>query len=140
MFALHGCRRSPCVSRRREASSHSKRRHFLSIESQTMYDRELMEDARRIVREALPPTPQIRWPLLDRRLGAEVWVKHENHTALGAVKLRGGLVYSDSLRRREPDCRGVISATRGNHGQSVGFAARRNGLAATIVVPHGNSS
>ena len=98
-----------------------------------------MNEARRIVREAMPPTPQQRWPLLDLRVGAQVWVKHENHTAVGAFKLRGGLVYFEGLRRREPDCRGVVSATRGNHGQSVGFAARRHGLQATIVVPHGNS-
>ncbi|HEY8708900.1 MAG TPA: threonine dehydratase [Burkholderiaceae bacterium] len=98
-----------------------------------------MNEARRIVREAMPPTPQQRWPLLDLRLGAQVWVKHENHTAVGAFKLRGGLVYFEGLRRREPDCRGVVSATRGNHGQSVGFAARRHGFDATIVVPHGNS-
>jgi threonine dehydratase len=98
-----------------------------------------MADAMRIVREAQPPTPQQRWPLLDQRLGAQVWVKHENHTAVGAFKLRGGLVYFDHLRRREPEVRGVVSATRGNHGQSVGFAARRHGLSATIVVPRGNS-
>jgi len=104
-----------------------------------VYERELMEDARRIVREIMPATPQQRWPLLDQRLGAQAWVKHENHTAVGAFKLRGGLVYLDALRRREPGCTGVISATRGNHGQSVGFAARRHGLAATIVVPRGNS-
>lgn len=104
-----------------------------------MYSRESMNEARRIVREAMAPTPQQRWPLLDLRVGARVWVKHENHTAVGAFKLRGGLVYFDALRRREPDGRGVISATRGNHGQSVGFAARRHGLRATIVVPHGNS-
>jgi threonine dehydratase len=104
-----------------------------------MYDRSLMEDARRIVREAMPPTPQQRWPLLDQRLGAQAWVKHENHTGVGAFKLRGGLVYFDALRQREPACRAVISATRGNHGQSVGFAARRHGFHATIVVPHGNS-
>jgi threonine dehydratase len=104
-----------------------------------MNDRSLMADAMRVVREAQPPTPQQRWPLLDQRLGAQVWVKHENHTAVGAFKLRGGLVYFDALRRREPEVRGVISATRGNHGQSVGFAARRHGLAATIVVPRGNS-
>ena len=104
-----------------------------------MYDRHSMETARRIVREAMPPTPQQRWPLLEQRLGAQAWVKHENHTAVGAFKLRGGLVYFDALRQREPECRSVISATRGNHGQSVGFAARRHGLHATIVVPHGNS-
>ena len=104
-----------------------------------MYDRSSMENARRIVREAMPPTSQQRWPLLDRRLGVQAWVKHENHTAVGAFKLRGGLVYFDALRQREPECRAVISATRGNHGQSVGFAARRHGFHATIVVPHGNS-
>ena len=104
-----------------------------------MYDRASMENARRIVREAMPPTPQQRWPLLDLRLNAQAWVKHENHTAVGAFKLRGGLVYFDALRQREPECRAVISATRGNHGQSVGFAARRHGVHASIVVPHGNS-
>ena len=104
-----------------------------------MYDRPSMENARRIVREAMPPTPQQRWPLLDLRLNAQAWVKHENHTAVGAFKLRGGLVYFDALRQREPECRAVISATRGNHGQSVGFAARRHGFHASIVVPHGNS-
>ena len=104
-----------------------------------MYDRASMENARRIVHEAMPPTPQQRWPLLDQRLGAQAWVKHENHTSVGAFKLRGGLVYFDALRQREPGCRAVVSATRGNHGQSVGFAARRHGFHATIVVPHGNS-
>lgn len=104
-----------------------------------MYDRESLEHARRLVRDAMSPTPQQRWPLLDQRLGAQAWVKHENHTAVGAFKLRGGLVYFDALRRREPQLAGVISATRGNHGQSVGFAARRHGFHATIVVPHGNS-
>jgi threonine dehydratase len=104
-----------------------------------MYHRDTLEDARHVVRDAMPATPQQRWPLLDQRVGAQVWVKHENHTAVGAFKLRGGLVYFDALRRREPQLRGVISATRGNHGQSVGFAARRHGFDATIVVPHGNS-
>ena len=104
-----------------------------------MFSRAALDDARRIVREAVPPTPQQRWPLLDRRAGLAVWVKHENHTPVGAFKVRGGLTYFDALCRREPGVRGVISATRGNHGQSVGFAARRHGLAATIVVPHGNS-
>jgi threonine dehydratase len=87
----------------------------------------------------MPPTPQHRWALLEQRLGATVWVKHENHTPLGAFKIRGGLVYFDGLRRREPQCRGVVAATRGNHGQSVGFGARQTGLSATIVVPRGNS-
>ncbi len=87
----------------------------------------------------VPPTPQYCWPLLSWRLGAELWVKHENHTPIGAFKLRGGLVYLDELKRREPQLRGVITATRGNHGQSVAYAAARVGLAATVVVPHGNS-
>jgi threonine dehydratase len=98
-----------------------------------------IEAAQRIVYAAMPPTPQYAWPLLRERLGAEVWVKHENHTPLGAFKLRGGLVYLQGLAQREPGCRGVISATRGNHGQSIAFAARRHDLGATIVVPHGNS-
>jgi threonine dehydratase len=104
-----------------------------------MYSPDSLQAAMRVVRDAMPPTPQQRWPLLEQRLGATAWLKHENHTAVGAFKLRGGLVYFDALRRREPHCRGVVSATRGNHGQSVGFAARRQGLSATIVVPHGNS-
>jgi threonine dehydratase len=104
-----------------------------------MHSRESLQSALRIVRDAMPPTPQQRWPLLEQRLGAGVWVKHENHTPVGAFKLRGGLVYFDALRQREPHCTGVISATRGNHGQSVAFAAGRHGMAATIVVPHGNS-
>lgn len=104
-----------------------------------MFDRSEIDAALATVRAVLPPTTQQRWPLLDARLGAQVWVKHENHTAVGAFKVRGGLVYFDALRRREPGLRGVISATRGNHGQSVAFAAGRYGLAATVVVPHGNS-
>jgi threonine dehydratase len=104
-----------------------------------MFSRESLTEAQRIVRAAFAPTPQQPWPLLSRRVGADVWVKHENHTPVGAFKLRGGLTYFDALREREPGCTGVISATRGNHGQSVGYAARRQGLAATIVVPHGNS-
>jgi threonine dehydratase len=97
------------------------------------------EAVQHTVYAAMPPTPQYAWPLLREALGAEVWVKHENHTPLGAFKVRGGLVYLQRLREREPQLRGVISATRGNHGQSVAFAAVRHGLAATIVVPHGNS-
>ena len=104
-----------------------------------MFDRESLDDALRIVHGAFAPTPQQMWPLLNARLDAQVWVKHENHSPVGAFKVRGGLTYFDALRRREPDCRGVVSATRGNHGQSVGFAAKRMGMPATIVVPHGNS-
>jgi len=101
--------------------------------------REEVESAQRSVYAALAPTPQYAWPLLREHLGATVWVKHENHTPLGAFKVRGGLAYMEGLKAREPRCRGVIGATRGNHGQSVAFAAQRQGLAATIVVPHGNS-
>lgn len=102
-------------------------------------DRDALLGALELVRGAMPPTPQQRWPLLDARCGAQVWVKHENHTPVGAFKVRGGLVYIDALRRRQPEVRSVMSATRGNHGQSIAFAAARHGLAATIVVPHGNS-
>ena len=100
---------------------------------------EALERAATIVYETLEPTPEFAWPLLGAELGAEVWVKHENFTPTGAFKVRGGLVYFKELLASGPRPAGVISATRGNHGQSVGFAARRNRIAATIVVPHGNS-
>lgn len=95
--------------------------------------------AARVVHAAMSPTPQQCWPLLSERLGAEAWVKHENHTPVGAFKVRGGLVYFDELARSGRRPQGVICATRGNHGQSVAFAARRYGIGATIVVPHHNS-
>jgi threonine dehydratase len=98
-----------------------------------------LEAASTLVGAAFAPTPQIRWPLLDARLGTRCWVKHENHTPVGAFKVRGGLVYFDWLRREHPDVSGVVSATRGNHGQSVGYAALRAGVRACVVVPHGNS-
>ncbi|HEX3501154.1 MAG TPA: threonine dehydratase, partial [Stellaceae bacterium] len=98
-----------------------------------------LEAAADLVHVVMPATPQFCWPLLAARAGAEVWVKHENHTPIGAFKLRGGLVYMADLRKSAPEIEGVISATRGNHGQSVALAARRHGLTATIVVPHGNS-
>jgi threonine dehydratase len=101
---------------------------------------ERLQDARRLVHTTVPPTPCYRWPLLCERTGTQVWVKHENQTATGAFKMRGGLVYLDRLRRRGHVLNGVIAATRGNHGQSVAFAAARLGLTATIVVPHGNST
>ncbi len=91
------------------------------------------------VHAVMPPTPQYCWPLLSQRAGCEVWVKHENHTPIGAFKLRGGIVYMEALRRRDPDTTGVIAATRGNHGQSVACAASRAGLTSTLVVPLGNS-
>jgi threonine dehydratase len=99
----------------------------------------LLESAAGVVHQVIPPTPQIQWPLLSARVGADVWVKHENHTPIGAFKMRGGIVYIDELKRREPKVAGVIAATRGNHGQSVTFAASRAGLRSVIVVPRGNS-
>lgn len=108
--------------------------------TEVLPDRQALRSALDIVRAEMPPTPTIRWPLLEQRLGTTVFVKHENHTALGAFKLRGGAVYLQELLRREPGVRGVISATRGNHGQSIARAAARHGLSATIVVPHGNST
>ena len=98
-----------------------------------------IESASRIVYLDMQATPQYCWPLLCERLGTEVWVKHENHSPVGAFKIRGGLVYFDHLARSAQVPTGVISATRGNHGQAVGFAARQYGIAATVVVPHGNS-
>lgn len=97
-----------------------------------------LDAAAAIVYSAMSSTPELRWPLLDARTGASVWVKHENHTPVGAFKIRGGLVYFDRLRARVPAVTGVVAATRGNHGQSVGFAARRLGIPVAIVVPHGN--
>ncbi|XUM22451.1 threonine dehydratase [Bradyrhizobium oligotrophicum S58] len=98
-----------------------------------------LEAAHAIVADVVPATPAHAWPLLAQRLGTDVVVKHENHTPAGAFKVRGGLVYVDSLKRAQPDVRGLITATRGNHGQSIAFAGRRNGLPVTIYVPHGNS-
>lgn len=103
------------------------------------FAREAIQSAQQTVYSAMPPTPQYNWPLLKQALGLEVWVKHENHTPLGAFKVRGGLTYVDWLRRTQPEVRHLVSATRGNHGQSIGFAARQHGLKATVVVPHGNS-
>jgi len=98
-----------------------------------------LREAHRLVQQTLRPTPAFAWPLLAQRLGAEVVVKHENHQPTGAFKVRGGLTYCDALQRREPEARGIISATRGNHGQSLAFAGRRLGLPVTIVAPQGNS-
>ena len=95
--------------------------------------------AEQLVRRAMPATPAFAWPLLAERFGLDVVVKHENHTPTGAFKVRGGLVYMDRLVRERPHVRGIVSATRGNHGQSLAFAARKAGLEAIIVVPHGNS-
>lgn len=105
-----------------------------------MHSLGFLEEIAALVHGVMQPTPQHCWPLLGARAGAEVWVKHENHTPIGAFKIRGGLAYVADLKRREPDCPGIISATRGNHGQSLALAAKRLDLPATIVVPRGNSS
>jgi len=104
-----------------------------------MFDLAQLKQAHAVVGRAMPPTPAHAWPLLAQRLGAIVVVKHENHTPIGAFKVRGGLVYVDRLKRERPDTPGIISATRGNHGQSLAFAGRRYGLPVTIYVPRGNS-
>ncbi len=95
--------------------------------------------ATELVRTVMPPTPTYSWPLLNARCGAEVWIKHENHSPVGAFKLRGAMVYMDWLAREQPNLTGVVAATRGNHGQGVALAAKRRGWTATIAVPHGNS-
>ena len=92
-----------------------------------------------VVYEEFQATPQYRWQLLSERVGAECWLKHENHTPVGAFKIRGGLTYFAQMAARNALPAEVISATRGNHGQSIAWAARRHGVRATIVVPHGNS-
>jgi len=99
-----------------------------------------LDAAAAVVYEAMRPTTQQRWPLLDERCGARVWVKHENQTPVGAFKVRGGLAYFDFLRRSGTTVQGVVAATRGNHGQSIGFAARIHAIPATVVAPHGNSA
>ncbi|MEW6690005.1 MAG: threonine dehydratase [Pseudomonadota bacterium] len=98
-----------------------------------------LEKAARLVHSIVPPTPQLSWPLLNARAGCEVWVKHENHTATGAFKIRGGLVMLEKLKKAKPGLNGVISATRGNHGQSLAWAGRHYGMRVVVVVPHGNS-
>ncbi|MGY8632201.1 threonine dehydratase [Bradyrhizobium sp. 14AA] len=104
-----------------------------------MFDLTELERAHAIVGQAVPATPARGWPLLAQRLGTDVVVKHENHTPIGAFKVRGGLVYLERLKRERPNTPGIISATRGNHGQSLAFAAGRHGVPAVIYVPRGNS-
>lgn len=100
-------------------------------------DRSKIESAANVIYETMPPTPQYRWPLLCQRIGVELWLKHENHTPVGAFKVRGGLVYFAEHAERLTG--GVICATRGNHGQSIAFAASQHNIPVTIVVPRGNS-
>ena len=104
-----------------------------------MFDLAELEHAHKLVGTAVPPTPAHAWPLLGERLGTQVVVKHENHTPTGAFKVRGGLVYVDRLKDARPNIAGIVSATTGNHGQSLAYAGHRLGLAVTIVVPFGNS-
>ncbi|MBV8399451.1 MAG: threonine dehydratase [Acetobacteraceae bacterium] len=99
-----------------------------------------LEAAADVVHTAFSTTPAYAWPLLAARAGTEIWVKHENHTPTGAFKVRGGLTYTDRLRHKRPDVRGIVSATRGNHGQSLAYAGRRAGIAVTFVAPIGNST
>lgn len=99
-----------------------------------------LERAAALVHAHFPATPAHAWPLLAARAGCTVMVKHENHTPTGAFKVRGGITFFDALKRRQPDCPGVVSATRGNHGQSLAYAGGRAGIPVTIVVPRGNST
>ncbi len=103
------------------------------------FSRSELEAAAALVHAQMPPTPAYAWPLLAERAGAEVWVKHENHSPTGAFKIRGGIVYMDEVARNGMAAKGVVTATRGNHGQSIARAARATGLSSTILVPHGNS-
>jgi len=98
-----------------------------------------LESARQLVHSFMPPTPQYAWPLLSQRAGCEVWVKHENHTPTGAFKVRGGINYLHALAQRDKMPAGLITATRGNHGQSIPYAASRYNLPVTVLVPEGNS-
>ncbi|MEN5198025.1 threonine dehydratase [Pseudomonas wadenswilerensis] len=104
-----------------------------------MFDLPALRDAARLVHASVPATPQYAWPRLAQRLGCEVWVKHENHAPTGAFKVRGGLMYVQWLLAQKPTVRGLVTATRGNHGQSMALAARNAGLPIIIVVPEGNS-
>ncbi len=103
-----------------------------------LFPLQTLEKSAALVYRQMPPTPQFNWPLLTERLGTDLWVKHENHTPIGAFKVRGGITYLDDLAQRG-DCPGIITATRGNHGQSIPFAARAHGIPVTVYVPHGNS-
>jgi threonine dehydratase len=105
-----------------------------------MFTRPELEEVIPLVRESVAPTPQYAWPLLKALTGVDVVVKHENHTPIGAFKVRGGIVYFNRLKRDRPAVNGVITATRGNHGQSLAYAGTRADVAVTIVVPHGNST
>ena len=128
----------PCGDDRK--NSNSKNADVVRYaEAMTLPCLDEIEQAQQILYRYMPPTPQYSWPLLNERLGAEAWIKHENHSPVGAFKLRGALVYMDWLKRSQSDLSGVVAATRGNHGQGVAMAARLMGVKSVIVVPHGNS-
>lgn len=114
----------------RAIATHLGRRHILTLED--------IETAAGIVYAHTPPTPQYCWPLLSSQLGCQIWVKHENHSPIGCFKLRGGLTYMAHLAEERLAPRGVVAPTRGNHGQSVAYAATLHDMPACIVVPHGN--
>lgn len=105
-----------------------------------MFNLDELRRAREIVSTVLPPTAQINWPLLSRRIGGELFIKHENHNPTGSFKVRGGLTYFDRLVRERPQVKQLVSATRGNHGQSLAFASGIHGIPVRIFVPHGNST
>jgi threonine dehydratase len=121
----------------REASFLMTRKFIVATSLPTIND---IKEAQQLVYALMPPAPQIVWPLLCERLGAEVWVKHENHTPIGTFKARTAAVYAAELFRGSNDIKGLVTATRGNHGQSVALAARRFKVPAHIVVPQGNSA
>ena len=104
-----------------------------------MFSLEEIEAAHRLVTSRMAPTPQYAWPQLEARLGCRVWVKHENHTPTGSFKVRGALTFIDWLTRTHPDCPGIVTATRGNHGQGQAMAATAAGMRAVVYVPRGNS-
>ncbi len=98
-----------------------------------------LEAAQEVVYGHMKPTPELWWALLSERTGCDVWVKHENHTPIGAFKVRGGLNYLEKFAAENPDSPGIISATRGNHGQSLAYACARKNVPLTILVPYGNN-
>jgi threonine dehydratase len=104
-----------------------------------LFTSEALDSVAEVVHRVMAPTPQYAWPLLGAELGCEVWVKHENHTPIGAFKIRGGLALLAALRHRREPATGLVTATRGNHGQSLALAGRHYGIPVTIIVPEGNS-
>jgi threonine dehydratase len=142
---------NPCTQSERSLQRRSSRQPIAKIlprrtpstryaENMQLPSLDQIHSAQTLVYRYIPATPQYTWPLINQRLGTEVWVKHENHTPVGAFKLRGALVYATWLKQTQPHLVGVVAATRGNFGQGVGMAARLLGLKAIIVVPYGNSA